>query len=65
MDKILNKEARNTMEALIRHKIRKLLQEKLSKNIGKPKELWKIKKPWVYQTQRFQQQAYVSIQKKS
>ena len=43
MDKILNKEARNTMEALIRHKIRKLLQEKLSKNIGKPKELWKLK----------------------
>ena len=64
MDKILNKEARNTMEALIRHKIRKLLQEKLSKNIGKPKELWKLKNLG-FTRQRLQQQAYVSIQKKS
>ena len=42
VDKILYKEARNTMQALIRDKKRKLLQEKLSKNIGKPKEFWKI-----------------------
>ena len=30
------------MQALIKDKKRKLLQEKLSENIGKPKELWKI-----------------------
>ena len=36
------KEARNTVQALIKDKKRKLLQEKLSQNIGKPKELWKI-----------------------
>ena len=42
VDEILYKEARNTVQALIRDKKRKILQEKLSKNIGKPKELWKI-----------------------
>ena len=39
MDEILYKEARNTVQALIKDKKRKLLQEKLSENIGKPKEL--------------------------
>ena len=42
VDEILYKEARNTVQALIRDKKRKLLQEKLCKNIGKPKELWPI-----------------------
>ena len=43
MDEILYKKARNTVQALIKDK--KFLQEKLSGNIGKPKELWKtIKK---------------------
>ena len=42
VDEILYKEARNTAQALIRVKKRKLLQEKLSKNIGKQKELWKV-----------------------
>ena len=42
VDKIPYKEARNTVQALIKDKKRKLLQEKLSENIGKPKELWKI-----------------------
>ena len=36
------KEARNTVQALLKDKKRKLLQEKLSENIGKPKKLWKI-----------------------
>ena len=57
------KEARNTVQALIKDKKRKLLQEKLSENIGKPKELWKIIKKWVYQTKRLTQQAYASIRK--
>ena len=57
------KEARNTVQALIKDKKRKLLQEKLSENIGKPKELWKIIKKWVYQTKRLPQQAYASIRK--
>ena len=65
VDEILHKEARNTVEALIKDKKRKLLQEKLSENIGKPKELWKVIKNWLYQTKRLPQQAYVSIQKKS
>ena len=39
MDEILYKKARNTVQALIKDK--KFLQEKLSGNIGKPKELWK------------------------
>ena len=30
------------MKALIRDKKRKLLQDKLTENIGKPKEFWKI-----------------------
>ena len=42
VDEILYKEARNTVQALIRDKKRKLLQEKLCKNMGKPKELWPI-----------------------
>ena len=42
VDEILYKEARNTVQALIKDKKRKLLLEKLSENIGKPKELWKI-----------------------
>ena len=42
MDEILNKKARITVQALIKDKNRKLLQEKLSENKGKPKELWKI-----------------------
>ena len=42
VDEILYKEARNTAQALIKDKKRKLLQEKLSKNLGKPKELWKV-----------------------
>ena len=53
------------MQALIKDKKRKLLQEKLSENIGIPKELWKIIRKWVYQTKRLQQQAYVLVQKKS
>ena len=42
MDEILNKKARITVQVLIKDKNRKLLQEKLSENKGKPKELWKI-----------------------
>ena len=53
------------MQALIKDKKRKLLQEKLSENIGKPKELWKNIKNWVSQTKRLPQQAYASIRKKS
>ena len=50
---------------IIKDKKRKLLQEKLSENIGKPEELSKIKKKKVHQTKRLLQQAYVSIRKKS
>ena len=32
------------MQALIKDKKRKILQEKLSENIGEPKELWKVAK---------------------
>ena len=42
MDEILYEEARNTVQALIKDKKRKLLQKKLFENIGKPEELWKI-----------------------
>ena len=51
--------------ALIKDKKRKLLQGKLSENIAKLKELWKIIKNWVYQTNKLPQQAYPLIQKKS
>ena len=57
MEEILYKERRNIMQK------RKLLQEKPFENIGKPKDLWKIKKKkkkWVYQTK-----ACVSVRKKS
>ena len=42
VDEILYKEARNNVQALIKDRKRKILQEKLPENIGKPKELWKI-----------------------
>ena len=51
--------------ALIKDKKRKILQGKLSENIAKLKELWKIMKNWVYQPKRFPQQAYALIKKKS
>ena len=58
LEEILYKEARNTVEALIKGK-----KEELSENIGKSKELWKIIKNWVYQIKRVPQQIYASIQK--
>ena len=63
MDEILYKEAKNTVQALIKDKKRKLLQKKLPENIGKSKELWKMLKNWVYQIKRLPQQVYASIQK--
>ena len=42
----LYKEARNTVQALIKDNKRKLLHEKLPENIGKSKELWKIIKKY-------------------
>ena len=53
------------VQALLKDKKRKLLQEKPPENIGKPKELWKNIKNWVSQTKRLPQQTYASIQKKS
>ena len=55
---------KNYTNALIKDKKRKLLQGKLSENIAKLKEFWKIIKKWVYQTKRLPQQAYALIQKK-
>ena len=52
MDEILSKEARNTVEALLRDKIRKILQEKLSENI---ESFRKLLKNWVYKTKRLPQ----------
>ena len=65
VDEILYKEARNTVQAIIKDKKRKLLQEKLSENIRKPKELRRITKNWFYQAKRLPQQAYASIRKKN
>ena len=45
MDEILYKEARNIVQALIKDKL--LQKNNLSKNVGKPKELWKIIKKLV------------------
>ena len=42
VDEILYKEAKNTIQALGNDKERKLLQDELSENIGKPKEIGKI-----------------------
>ena len=55
---------KNYTNALIKDKKRKLLQGKLSENIAKLKEFWKIIKNWVYQTKRLPQEAYALIQKK-
>ena len=65
VDEMIYNEARNNVQALIKDKKRKLLQEKLSENVEKPKELWKTINNWVYQIKRLPQQAYASIQKKS
>ena len=45
MDEVPYKEVRNTVQAFIKDK--KTLQEKLSENIRKRKELWKIIKKWI------------------
>ena len=42
VDEILYKEAKNTVQVLIKDKKRKLLQEKLSESIGKPKSFGKL-----------------------
>ena len=42
VDKLLCKEARNILQVLFKDERRKTMHEKLSENIGKPKELWKI-----------------------
>ena len=63
MDEILYKEAKNTVQALIKDKKRELLKKKLPENIGKSKELWKMLKNWAYQIKRLPQQVYASIQK--
>ena len=42
VDKLLCKEARNILQVLFKDERKKRMQEKLSENIGKPKELWKI-----------------------
>ena len=65
VDEILYKEARNTVQAIIKDKKRKLLQEKLSENIRNTKELRRITKNWFYQAKRLPQQAYASIRKKN
>ena len=49
----------------IRVKEKKRLLGKLSEKIGKPKELWKIIKKWVNQTDRLPRQEYASAWKKS
>ena len=49
----------------IRVKEKKLLLGKLSENIGKPKELGKVIKKWVNQTDRLPRQEYASTWKKS
>ena len=48
MDEILYKEPGNTFQDLNKDKKRQLFQEKLSEDIEKPKELWKIIKNWVH-----------------
>ena len=63
MDEVLYKEAKNTVQALIKDKKRELLKKKLPENIGKSKELWKMLKNWAYQIKRLPQQVYASIQK--
>ena len=63
MDEILYKEAKNTVQALIKDKKRELLKKKLPENIGKSKEVWKMLKNWAYQIKRLPQQVYASIQK--
>ena len=63
VDEILYKEAKNTVQALIKDKKRELLKKKLPENIGKSKELWKMLKNWAYQIKRLPQQVYASIQK--
>ena len=45
MDEVLYKEVRNTVQDFIKDK--KTLQERLSENIRKREELWKIIKKWI------------------
>ena len=50
MDEVLYKEVRNTVQDFIKDK--KTLQEKLSENIRKREELWKIIKKWILQDKK-------------
>ena len=41
IDELIYKEAKNTVQRLIKEKKKKFFSQKLEENIGEPKELWK------------------------
>ena len=41
IDELIYKEAKNTVQRLIKEKKKKFFSKKLEENIGEPKELWK------------------------
>ena len=41
IDELIYKEAKNTVQRLIKEKKKKIFLKKLEENIGEPKELWK------------------------
>ena len=41
IDELIYKEAKNTVQRLIKEKKKKIFSKKLEENIGEPKELWK------------------------
>ena len=41
IDELIYKEAKNTVQRLIKEKKKKIFSKKLEENIGEPKEIWK------------------------
>ena len=52
IDELIYKEAKNTVQRLIKEKKKKFFSKKLEENIGEPKELWKNLKNLAFQKQR-------------
>ena len=52
IDELMYKEARNTVQGLIKEKKKKFFSKKLEENSGEPKELWKDLKSLAFLRQR-------------
>ena len=62
-DHIIYKKARNNIQRIIKNKKRNFIKQKLTENIGKPKELWKILRR-IGASIKFKKMTNICLQKK-